>query len=338
MALAEIAGRPPRIVSLDPATPGKITRSEQLAFLSRLTVAQRSRPELPVIFNHVGIARAQRRVPAPWRRPYAVFLHGIEVWDTELDSARKGAIRNASVRLSNSHFTARRVTEAHPGLGTIHVCSLALLPDGNPPTTADIAEADRLLGTGPGPRAVIIGRMSISERYKGHDELIECWPLVRDLVPGARLFVIGRGDDLPRLQAKAIAAGLGDAVIFTGFVTDGVMRVMLSGCDVFTMPSRGEGFGLAYLEAMRRGLPCIGSDADAASEVIEGGQTGLIVPAGDRGALVQAIASVLRDPARARALGEAGRRREREVFNFEAFRRSLEGALAGGERQRTGIA
>jgi hypothetical protein len=57
-ALAEIAGRAPDVIGLDPASPGKITRREQLTFLARLTLAQRSAPPLPVVFNHNGIARA----------------------------------------------------------------------------------------------------------------------------------------------------------------------------------------------------------------------------------------------------------------------------------------
>lgn len=328
-ALAEISGHPPRVIALDPATPGKVTRREQLSFLSRLTLAQRVAPELPVVFNHVGIARAQARVPAPVRRPFAVFLHGVEVWDPALDPDRKVAIRGAAIRLSNSRFTARRVGEVHPGLGPIHPCPLALLPETGRPTADDIAEAERWLTAAPGPRTAIIGRMSRSERYKGHDELIECWPQVRARLPNARLFVVGRGDDVERLRTKASSAGLGDAVVFTGFLRDGAMRELLTRCNVFAMPSRGEGFGLAYLEAMRRGLPCIGSDADAAAEVIADGETGCIVPAGDLAALASTIAELLADPSRARALGARGRERERAVFSFDAFQGALEAALRG---------
>jgi phosphatidylinositol alpha-1,6-mannosyltransferase len=150
---------------------------------------------------------------------------------------------------------------------------------------------------------------------------------VQARVPNARLFVIGRGDDVERLRAKAMAAGLGEAIVFTGFVRDGVMRELLTRCNVFAMPSRGEGFGLAYLEAMRRGLPCIGSDADAASEVIADGETGCIVPAGDLPALAAAISELLADPARARALGARGRERERTSFSFTGFQDALEAAL-----------
>ena len=326
-ALTEIARRPPCVIGLDPATAGKVTLREQLAFLARLTLAQRSAPPLPVVFNHNGIARAQLRVPSPLRRPYAVLLHGIEVWDPALDAGRKDAIRGAAVRLSNSRYTARRVAAVHPDLGPIHPCPLALLPDDHRPTAADIEEAARLLGPDRRPTVVIVGRMSISERYKGHDELLEAWPLVLSKVPNARLLVVGKGDDAERLRAKAGTLGLGDAIRFTGFVADGAMRELLTRSDVFAMPSRGEGFGLAYLEAMRRGLPCIGSDADAAGEVIVDGATGRIVRDGDLAMLADAIVALLHDPERARAMGAAGRRREQEVFTFDAFRANVAAAL-----------
>ena len=328
-ALAEIGGQAPRIIALDPATPGRVTRREQLAFLSRLTLAQRVPPTLPVVFNHVGIARAQLRVPAPVRRPYAVFLHGIEVWDPGLDAGRMAAIRRASVRLSNSHFTARRVAEVHPDIGSINACPLALFPECAPTNAANVSEADRFFAEENAPSVVIVGRMTSTERYKGHDELIECWPSVRIRVPQARLIIVGRGDDVVRLQAKVASAGLGDAVVFTGFVADGAMRQILTRSNVFAMPSRGEGFGLAYLEAMRCGLPCIGSDADAASEVISDGYTGRIVRASDISALAAAIAGLLEQPTMARAMGERGRIREREVFSFSSFRERVALAFSG---------
>lgn len=326
-ALAEIAGRAPHIIGLDPARAGEVTRREQLSFLIRLTLSQRSAPSLPVVFNHMGIARAQLRVPAPLRRPYAVLLHGVEVWDPALDADRKNAIRRAAVRLSNSRYTAKRVASVHPDLGVIHPCPLALLPDDHRATTADIAEAARLLGADARPTVVIVGRMSVSERYKGHDELLEAWPRVVAAVPRARLLVVGKGDDVERLRAKAGALGVGDAVQFTGFIADGVLRELLTRSNVFAMPSRGEGFGLAYLEAMRRALPCIGSDADAAPDVIADGATGCIVRAGDLPMLADAIIGLLRNPERARAMGAAGRRREEEVFTLAAFRNHVAAAL-----------
>ena len=93
------------------------------------------------------------------------------------------------------------------------------------------------------------------------------------------------------------------------------------------MPSRQEGFGLVYAEAMWHGLPCVGSTADAAAEVIVDGETGRLVPYGDSDALANALAGLLLDPGRAAQMGEAARRRVLEHYSYPHFRRDLLEAL-----------
>ena len=89
------------------------------------------------------------------------------------------------------------------------------------------------------------------------------------------------------------------------------------------MPSRQEGFGLVYAEAMLHGLPCIASTLDAGAEVVEDGKTGLLVPYGDPAALGGAILSILRNPAHARELGQTAQRQARVRFSYERFRDDL---------------
>lgn len=328
-ALAESWGAV-RVVPLNSASAEHIGARAAARFAFRLLCAQLRPPPLPVLFNHIGIARAQRRLPRWLRRPYAVFVHGIEIWDPALGADRKRVVRDAALRLSNSAYTAERVTRTHPDIGPIRPCPLALLPGEPMPTDADRMAADASLP--PGRRVVIVGRMSASERYKGHDALIECWPRVIEAVPDARLIVVGRGDDLPRLTARARELGVADAVRFTGFLDDVAMRATLAVSDVFAMPSSGEGFGLAYLEAMRAGLPCIGSDADAAVDVVEHGRTGLLVPAGQRDALADALVALLTDETTRRRMGEAGRGRERTVFGFDNFQACLHAEMSAVAR------
>jgi glycosyltransferase involved in cell wall biosynthesis len=93
------------------------------------------------------------------------------------------------------------------------------------------------------------------------------------------------------------------------------------------MPSRQEGFGLVFAEAMWFGLPCIGTTADAASQVIVAGETGELVPYGDAAALAKALVELLSDRERATRMGEAGARRAREHFGYGRFRRDLLAAL-----------
>jgi glycosyltransferase involved in cell wall biosynthesis len=93
------------------------------------------------------------------------------------------------------------------------------------------------------------------------------------------------------------------------------------------MPSRQEGFGLVFAEAMWWGLPCIGTTADAAGQVIAAGETGELVTYGDVPALSRALVKLLADPELVARMGEAGRRRARERFSYARFRADLLAAL-----------
>lgn len=323
-ALGDLRGSPPLTVDLAPNRPGAVSLAERARFVSKVVGAQLGGQVGGLLFNHVGIARVQRLLPPPVRRPYAVFVHGVEAWDPELDAGRIAALRAAAVRIANSRYTARRVEATHPAAGPITACPLSLLPD--PPSDARVVDADLVARVG-ARSAIIVGRMSAAERYKGHDELLEGWPAVCERVPDAQLVVVGSGDDADRLRRKAADAGLGERVLFTGRVASGTLHSLLGRSRVFAMPSRGEGFGIVYLEAMRAGLPCVAATDDAAGEVVIDGTTGTLVRQADRAALASALAALLLDPPRARAMGAAGRRRYEAHFTYERFRDRLAAVL-----------
>lgn len=323
-ALADIAGRAPWTVAVDPHSPYGVSRAERVRFAARLALGQALRRADWVLYNHVGIARTHRVLPAPIRRPYAVFLHGIEVWDPELSPDRVAAMRDARLRISNSHYTAERTAAQHPGIGPVVPCPLGLLAPGE--LTGEVDH--ELLRRVRDPMALIVGRMSRSERYKGHDELLDCWAAVVQGAPGAQLVVVGRGDDAERLRGRAAELGLADDVIFTGFVSDVTLEALYGRARLLVMPSRGEGFGLVYLEAMRRGVAVVASRLDAARDVVVDGETGILVDPADRRKLAGAVAGLLARPEEARALGARGRTRYEREFTFERFRDRLATVLA----------
>jgi len=281
-------------------------------FTARLLRGGR-RAEL-VLFNHLGVATAEVTLPARMRRPYAVFLHGSEAWDPDIEPARKRALVEAKVLIANSELTSHRVHEAHPDTQVPAVCSLSLLPE--PPSGA----LDGALVSSITPRTIVIaGRMNDTERHKGHEDLLDAWPTVLARRPDARLAIVGRGNDAKRLEAKSNALGLAGSVRFTGFVTDATLDAMLVRAGGFALPSRGEASALGYLRAMRAGVPCIAGADDAGREVIEDGVTGMLVATGDRGALAHAVIDLLGDSERRKAMGEAGRARFEEQFSFSRF-------------------
>lgn len=324
-ALGDLTTRESAVVELGATGAEPVALRTRLQFLARLTHMQSREHVDWVVFTHVGIARAQLRVPRVWRRPYAVLLHGIEVWNPRLDAERKAALRHARVRIAISPHTARKVAATHPDLPPAESCLLGLLPE--EPRIERAAPGDVRVDYG-SRAVVVVGRMSSSERYKGHDQLILAMPRVLAEVPDAALVCVGRGDDVERLRAKAAAVGVARHVHFPGFVPDGALGALLNHAAMFAMPSRGEGFGLVYLQAMRAGIPCLGSREDAAADIILDGETGFLVPQQEPDAIAGATVRLLTDEPLRRRLGAAGRRRYETVFSYARFRARFAEVLA----------
>jgi len=307
---------------------GSRLRLAWAAWRAQGSAAASRRPAL--LFDLLGLARLQVVVPSMLRAPYAVWVHGIEVW-RPLALLERRALRGSDQVLASSAATlARGEPFLPPGLAAspLHPV-LEGWPSaaGNAPLPADSAGSPELPeGIGRG-FVLIVGRMAASERYKGHDELLEALPALARTVPHARLVIAGGGDDRRRLEAKAEALGVAGRTCFTGFVGEAALAELYRRAAVFAMPSRGEGFGLVYLEAMRAGVPVVALDGTAAAEIVVPGETGVLVPPDDRarlpGELARALAGLLNDPERARALGAAGRERWQRCFSPERFRASL---------------
>jgi glycosyltransferase involved in cell wall biosynthesis len=179
---------------------------------------------------------------------------------------------------------------------------------------------------------LIVGRLDAAQRHKGHDQLLEALPLVRQRVADAQLVVAGDGDDRGRLQARAQALGVADAVTFTGRLSEGALHRLYDQCALFVMPSDGDGFGLVFLEAMMHGLPCAGLRQGAAAEILADGVCGLLVDRDDVPGMAAQLATLLQDEERRRRLGQAGFERYRAEFTGGAhaarLRKLLETELA----------
>jgi glycosyltransferase involved in cell wall biosynthesis len=157
--------------------------------------------------------------------------------------------------------------------------------------------------------------------WKGQRELLQAFALAHAERPDTKLVVVGddvSGQDgayLRELKELAVKLRIADAVIFTGGRSD-IPRVMAA-CDVFTLPSFEEPFGLVFLEAMAMARPVIAIDNGGTPEVVEHGRSGLLSPPWDVPALAANISALLRDPERRARLGSYGRQRVLEYFNAE---------------------
>jgi phosphatidylinositol alpha-1,6-mannosyltransferase len=117
-----------------------------------------------------------------------------------------------------------------------------------------------------------VARMDARERYKGHERVIASLPSLPDDVV---YVVLGEGDDRTRLEALARDTGVADRVLFKGGVPRDVLIEGYRMADLYVMPSTGEGFGIAFLEAMASGTPALGLAVAGAADALCDGALGI---------------------------------------------------------------
>lgn len=262
-----------------------------------------------ILYDFAGTARAHPP-GLRWRSRYAVWVHGVEMWErATMRADYLAAVKGADLVLVNSRHTLARMMDAIGELPSAQVCWLGTEQDlpapqpmpGGPPILLFIGRSDEMFG-------------------KGQDILIDLWADVVSKVPEARLVFAGGGTQLPRLMALAKASPAARNIEVLGFRSEPDMENLWRRAAALAMLSRLEGFGLVYVEAMRHGVPVLAATDDASAEINIDGLTGFNVARADRNGIVDRIVVLLRDRDKAEALGRAGLERWRAHFRFQKFK------------------
>ncbi|MGY1730688.1 glycosyltransferase family 4 protein [Geodermatophilus sp. SYSU D01045] len=240
--------------------------------------------------------------------------HGHETGWVALPGARQLMRRIAGgldVLTYISEYTRSRLEPALGGRTRLAQLSPGVDVDRFTPAV-DGTAVRRRHGLGEAPVVVCVSRLV---PRKGQDVLVAAWPRVLAEHPGARLLLVGGGPDEARLRRAVADRRLGDSVVLTGPVPPDRLPEHYAAGDVFAMPCRTrrggldvEGLGMVYLEAAAVGLPVVAGTSGGAPEAVRDGETGTVV-ADPRSpdAVAAAVSALLDDPARARAMGAAGR-------------------------------
>ena len=176
---------------------------------------------------------------------------------------------------------------------------------------------------------------------KGVSHLVDAVSLLLPL-PGAdvRLVIVGDGPERARIEARIREKRLDGRVAVRGRVSDAELQAAYAAADAFVLPAvvdrRGdtEGLGVVLLEAMNHRVPVIASAIGGITDIVEDGVSGLLVPPGDATALAAALGRLARAPDLAAGLGEAGYRRLRERFSWDAITRRWLEVYAAAARPR----
>jgi glycosyltransferase involved in cell wall biosynthesis len=208
-------------------------------------------------------------------------------------------VRRAQIVVATSAYSAARIVEDY-GVPSARVRVV--------PEPIELARWRQLLDTAdalPRDRPSIL---CVAHLYPRKDVATLLAAMSRLGAP-ATLRVAGGGPELARLQKLARQLALGDRVEFLGHVPLARLAAEYRRADLFCLPSRQEGFGIVFLEAMAAGLPIVAARATAVEELLGDGGYAVLVPPGDETALAGALGRLLGDAAERRRLSEAGRRR-----------------------------
>jgi glycosyltransferase involved in cell wall biosynthesis len=279
------------------------------------------------------------------RRPFLLSVWGSDVFEFPHQGALQRRLLAwnlscADVLCATSEALARETALYAPPSASIHLT----------PFGVDTARFRPRPGP-PGREGLVIGTARNLHRTYGLDVLLDAFarlttepagvscggagpastrPNGEERARGSRwptplsLWIAGDGPEDAALKQQAIHLGIADRVQFFGALEHDRMLAFLWGLDLFVNPSRAESFGVAALEAAASGLPVVASRVGGLPEVVADGETGLLVPPADPAALAQAIASLIDDPARRRALGRAARERAVTRYDWQSCARAME--------------
>ena len=159
------------------------------------------------------------------------------------------------------------------------------------------------LGLSPGELVLLVAARLAPQ--KGHSVLMDAMPAVLQKFPNVRAVFVGDGELRDDLEAKASRMGIAGAITFAGF--QGNVAEWMTASDICVLPSFYEGLPLVAIEAQAVERPVVATHVDGTPEVVKHGETGLLVPAGDSGALASALIALLEDAGARERMGRAGR-------------------------------
>lgn len=295
--------------------------------------AMRDRPRL-IITTHLNFGIAGYILKLISGIPYWCVAHGVEAWDLDRKSARLGLLKSDLV-LAVSRYTRERLLKEH----LLKAQQVVILPN------TIHGEAIR-----PGPKpnylmrrhaftvrnkiVLTVARLAEPERYKGYDQVLRALATIQRDMPDVRYVLVGEGEDRRRIEALIRDLDICDLVVLAGGVSGKELADYYNLCDVFVMPSKAEGFGIVYLEALACGKPVVAGNSDGSAEPLQDGRLGVLLDVDDVAAIGSTLTSILNGNYPLPAIYSPQYLRDESLkrFGFESFKARLRSLLASFEQ------
>ncbi|MEA5448119.1 glycosyltransferase [Leptolyngbya sp. CCNP1308] len=292
--------------------------------LNALTTSWQQRPEL-IVCGHLNFAPVAYLLHRLLGVPYWILVYGVDAWNIE-DSLRRRALQAAEKVISISGYTRDRLIKEQ-GLPFKNISLLPVTFDTDrfqiKPKPSYLLTKYSLKASQ--PIILTVARLADDEQYKGYDQVIRAIPLMRQKIPNIHYVLVGKGSDRPRVEALIDSLGLKNYVTLAGFVSDQEICDYYNLCDVFAMPSKGEGFGIVYLEALACGKPVMGGNQDGAIDALCHGELGILVDPDNVDEIAYVLIEILQGKSSHPILyqAEALRQRVDEIYGFRRFQANL---------------
>lgn len=278
-----------------------------------------------VITTHVNYGFACYGLKRFARTSYWVVAHGLEAWNLQ-NPIHQVALLAADQVIAVSHYTRDRLLKEQP----LDPDKVSVLPNTFDAQRFQIAAKPRQLLekyqlTSKQPVILTVTRLGQSAHYKGYDKILQALVQIRQHIPNVHYILVGKGDDFPRIEALIAELNLQSCVTLAGFVPDEELCDYYNLCNVFAMPSKSEGFGIVYLEALACGKPVLAGNQDGAIDPLANGLLGCLVDPDDVEAIAHNLIQILQGTHPNSLLQQPQALREKTInrFEFTQFRRTL---------------
>jgi glycosyltransferase involved in cell wall biosynthesis len=282
-------------------------------FLAHAWTIAREARDCDLIHAHWTLSAFAALLGAPLhRRPFLCTVQGSDVYRA-MRLPVFGALGLAALRGSRRVIALSRSLAGAAAAQGVDPEKITVIPNG--------VDAERFAPNGHPREPVVLFVGSLIER-KGIRTLIEAMGFVRNRHPGHRLVIIGDGPQRTELESLARRSAPEDSIRFTGSLVPAEVARWMRRAELFVLPSLEEGQGVALLEALASGTPCVGGAAGGIPEMLSP-EWGALVPPGDARALGAALLELLEHADRRRAMGRAAASAVRERYDWPVIARRI---------------